>query len=197
MLVEKLGQHKIKIFISFEDLDLRGIDRDEIWHNSGKVQELFWDMMERAYVEVGFEVVGPISVEAFTKPTEGVVVIVTQVPLLPAPATDAEETLPSLGDETKTVGTFIFSFIDFEDVLLAARMLDPLILDGVSLYSYKDRYFLVFEEAAILDNRYDDVWSLLQEYGNASGLTTAMLQEYGKVILEDHAIQKLVQHFPS
>ncbi|MDB5085022.1 MAG: NDP-hexose 2,3-dehydratase [Bacilli bacterium] len=199
MRVEKLGDNKIRIFISYEDLDQRGIDRDEIWQNGGKVQELFWDMMERAYVEVGFEVVGPIAVEAFTMPTEGVVVIVTQVPQLPAPMTsESRELAPVVTSESdKAAGCFTFSFADFEHVISAAKMLDQLILDGVSLYSYKENYYLVFEDAAIVDDRYDDVWSILQEYGSPSSVTTAVLDEYGKKIMEDHAVRHLNQYFGS
>src|SRR5579875_3276311 len=79
MHVERLAKDKVRIFVSYDDLEERGIDRDEIWLNVKKVQELFWDMMETAYVEVGFEIAGPIAVEAFTMPTQGVVVIVTRV----------------------------------------------------------------------------------------------------------------------
>lgn len=197
MYVEKLGENKIRIFISYDDLDQRGIDREEIWQNGGKVQDLFWDMMERAYIEVGFEVAGPIAVEAFTMPTEGVVVIVTQVPAVPAPIQSEVKALAPVKVESvnKSVGNFVFSFADFEYVLSAAKMLDPFILDGVSLYFYKLKYYLVFQDVAILDDRYEDVWSLLQEYGVSTSLTLAMLEEYGKLILEDHAISHLVQHF--
>lgn len=116
MLVERLGKNKVRIFISYEDLEERGIDRDEIWQNGRKVQELFWDMMERAYLEVGFEVMGPIAVEAFTMPTEGVAVIVTQVPAIPEEAdkskdeADEDEEPVILVDQADGV---LFVFDDF------------------------------------------------------------------------------------
>jgi len=101
-------------------LEDRGIDRDEIWQNGRKVQELFWDMMETAYAEVGFEIAGPIAVEAFTMPTEGVVVIVTRVPSLPGHAKVDEDE----GTEVEVDAncrSFMFHFGIFEESLESTR----------------------------------------------------------------------------
>lgn len=196
MLVERLGNNKVRIFISYEDLEERGIDRDEIWQNGRKVQELFWDMMERAYLEVGFEVMGPIAVEAFTMPTEGVVVIVTQVPSLPEEAERSKD--ESSDEQIITVDpytSFIFVFDDFENVLSAAKVLYSSFDLHASLFSYKDRYFLYFAEEDIQQEEADALWAILHEYGNLSNTTIAVLEEYGKLIIRDNAIETLHQFF--
>lgn len=196
MLVERLGNNKVRIFISYEDLEERGIDRDEIWQNGRKVQELFWDMMERAYLEVGFEVMGPIAVEAFTMPTEGVVVIVTQVPSLPEEAERSKD--ESADEQIITVDpytSFTFVFDDFENVLSAANVLYSSFDLNASLYSYKDRYFLHFAEEDIQQEKADALWAILHEYGNLSNTSIAVLEEYGKLIIHGNAIETLNQFF--
>jgi adapter protein MecA 1/2 len=199
MRVERLGDNKVRIFLTYEDLNERGIDRDEIWQNGRKVQELFWDMMENAYHEVGFEVAGPIAVEAFTMPTEGVVVVVTQLPSLPPEAEKEmleEEDLEASFEPIELTEAFIFVFQDFEDVVRAAHALQ--VYDGVegALYHYKGRYHLFFEEEEVSEDQYDAIWSILHEFGELSATTKAMLDEYGKRVMDGNAVSTLVAHFP-
>jgi adapter protein MecA 1/2 len=201
MRVEKLGDNKVRIYLSYEDLNDRGIDRDEIWQNGGRVQDLFWEMMENAYEEVGFEVAGPIAVEAFTMPTEGIVVIVTQLPSFPHAAGDRvpEEEMDDAESNSATADlteAFIFVFQDFEDVVRAAHSLRVHEGIGGSLYHYKNRYHLYFDEEEINEDLYDVIWSVLHEYGELSSTTKAMLDEYGKLVMDGHAIETLTDHFP-
>ncbi|MCF8563713.1 adaptor protein MecA [Alicyclobacillus tolerans] len=193
MRVERIAKDKVRIFVSYDDLDERGIDRDEIWQNGKKVQELFWDMMETAYTEVGFEIAGPIAVEAFTMPTEGVVVIVTRVPSLPGQSKpDDEETDMDLDTE---FSSFVFRFQDFEDVVRAAHALEEYSLDG-ALYEYQGDYYLFFDEDQLKDEYYDSIWSILHEYGDYANVTVPVLEEYGRSIMPHAAIELLVEHFP-
>jgi adapter protein MecA 1/2 len=196
MKVERIAKDKVRIFISYDDLEERGIDRDEIWQNGRKVQELFWDIMETAYEEVGFEIEGPISVEAFTMPTEGVVVIVTRVPSLPAKPTDPEDDDDTDIEINMTFySTFVFCFADFEDVVHAAHALVPCDVEA-SLYRYQDAYHLYIDEDSIRDVVYDGVWAILQEYGEYSNVTKAVLDEYGEVILKNNAVEQIASRFP-
>jgi adapter protein MecA 1/2 len=200
MRVERLSDNKVRIFITYEDLNERGIDRDEIWQNGRKVQELFWDMMEHAYLEVGFEIGGPIAVEAFTMPTEGVVVIVTRLPGMPGSVereTVLEEEELEINAETPDpFGAFTFVFHDFEDVICVAHSLSQYEGVGGTLYHYKGRYHLFFEEEEIGEDLYDTFWSILHEYGELSSTTKAMLDEYGKRVMDGNAIQTITHHFP-
>ncbi len=197
MRVDKISNNKVRIFISYEDLAARGIDREELWQNGKKVQELFFDMMEIAYAEVGFEIAGPIAVEAFTMPTEGVVVIVTQIPALPTMpqgTVGGERNEPTPRDP---FGAFVFVFADFEDVVRTARALSGFGHLFCSLYRYEGKYHLFFEDEAIEEGLYDAVWSVLHEYGDLSNVTRAVLDEYGSLISERYALQIIQQYFVS
>lgn len=195
MRVERIAQDKVRIFISYDDLEARGIDRDEIWQNGRKVQELFWDMMETAYVEVGFEIAGPIAVEAFTMPTQGVVVIVTRVPSLPSAQSDDEDEEFEELFEPDVFSSFIFEFNDFEEVIRACHAIVDFGVNG-RLYHYKDAYQLYFDEDSIDESQADSLWAVVSEYGVPSRLTTAVLDEYAKCIVKEHAVGWLTEHFP-
>ncbi len=78
MRVERLEGDKIRFFLTLDDLMDRGIEKEDMWRDIPKVHELFNDMMEHAYQELGFEVAGPIAVEVFALPAQGMVVIVSR-----------------------------------------------------------------------------------------------------------------------
>ena len=195
MRVEKISKNKVRIFISYEDLETRGIEKEEVWQNGKKVQELFWDIMEVAYSEVGFEIVGPIAVEAFTMPTEGVVVIVTQVPSLPPHSNSPDEEEEDESQEIDPFSSFIFTFPDFEEVIRVAQALNHYGALEVSLYVYAQKYHLVFENDHIDEAISDSIWSVLHEYGELTNVTTAMLEEYGKCVLKNHALDTIMEYF--
>jgi adapter protein MecA 1/2 len=49
-----------------------------MWREIPKVNELFSEMMDQAHSELGFEASGPLAVEVFALPAQGMVVIVTR-----------------------------------------------------------------------------------------------------------------------
>ncbi|SIS95795.1 adaptor protein MecA [Alicyclobacillus vulcanalis] len=204
MRVERIARDKVRIFISYDDLEERGIDRDEIWHNGKKVQDLFWDMMETAYMEVGFDIAGPISVEAFTMPTEGVVVIVTRIPSMPGASHDDGEYAEDEeayferdhGFSPRSTPThMVVAFRDFDDLLAACRTLHPYPVH-TALYHYDGAYQFVIR-GDLRPEQWEEVFSLVAEYGEMSRVTSWVLEEYGKVIFADHAMEQLLQNFPA
>jgi len=78
MRLERLNGNKIKIFLTFDDLAERGISKDDLWRNLPKVQQLFRDMIMEADDELGFHADGPIEIEVFSLPAQGLVVIVSK-----------------------------------------------------------------------------------------------------------------------
>lgn len=202
MRVERIAKDKVRIFISYDELEERGIDRDDMWKNGKKiqefkkVQELFWDMMETAYHEAGFEISGPIVVEAFSMPSEGVVLIVTRVPSLPVGTSqDDDDDEVDIELTPDLFSPFIFQFGDFEDVVHVAHALSDYGLSS-TLYRYQEAYYVYVEEDSLREEAYDAVWSILQEYGTHATTTTAVLEEYGRVIVRQHAMETLANQFP-
>ncbi|GMA55766.1 hypothetical protein GCM10025858_02690 [Alicyclobacillus sacchari] len=135
-------------------------------------------------------------------PTEGVVVIVTRIPSIPGATSDESDieddestTLFSRdsGFQTRADSYMVFSFSDFDDLVSVCHALIPYQINA-SLFYYKNRYELLIADA--LDSeRWQLIASILSEYGSVSNSTEAMLKEYGKTVIREHAVEAIVQRF--
>jgi len=194
MRVERLGRDKVRFYLSMDDLLDRGINKEDMWRDIPKVHELFNDMMEQAYQELGFEIAGPVAVEVFALPTQGMVVVVTR-----GRTPEAEDDLDvddmyELEVTLEESEQIIFRFSDFEDLVQAANRLRSLIRGGGKVYAYQNQYFLVFDEEIQTDDL-QAVIAILTEFGEPSTVTEHMLAEYGKAVMTEHAIDQLIRYF--
>ncbi|ACT01032.1 MULTISPECIES: genetic competence negative regulator [Paenibacillus] len=202
MKIERLSQDKIRIFLTFDDLLERGIQKEDMWREIPKVHDLFSEMMEQAYSELGFDASGPLAVEVFALPAQGMVVIVTRGKMnghSDERATDDEDTEDEIYEMEVTMeqsDIVMYSFRDFEDVINVCKQLQAASLteDG-RLYSYNGKWILALEPALIETARHNAVIALLAEYGEATSVTYAMLEEYGKVIMPSQAVREICTHF--
>ncbi|BCU81754.1 adapter protein MecA [Polycladomyces abyssicola] len=194
MRVERLGRDKVRFYLSMDDLLDRGINKEDMWRDIPKVHELFNDMMEQAYQELGFEISGPVAVEVFALPTQGMVVVVTRGR---TPETDDDLDVDDMYELEVTLEEseqIIFRFSDFEDLVQAAIRLKSLIRGGGKVYAYQNQYFLVFDEEIQTDDL-QAVIAILTEFGEPSTVTEHMLAEYGKPVMMEHAIEQLNRYF--
>ncbi|WP_096188597.1 genetic competence negative regulator [Evansella halocellulosilytica] len=192
MRLERLSYDKIKIFLTFEDLHERGISKEEILMDVPKVHDLFRDMISEASVELGFEADGPVIVEVFSLPSQGMVVIVTK-------SDDLEETFDDSFMELQVSvdlnEILIFSFETFEDVIQLSKTLNRSNIQSGELYFYKGAYYLSFDEDEEWPLDFEDFISIILEYGDSSTVAPLILQEYGKTIIERNAIKKIINYF--
>lgn len=203
MKIERLGQDKIRIFLTFDDLLERGIQKEDMWREIPKVHELFSEMMDQAYSELGFDVYGPLAVEVFALPAQGMVVIVTRGKMTghveDAQSAEAEESEEELYDMEVTLeqsDNIMYMFRDFEDVIAAATQLESSKLtEEGRLYSYNGKWILAFEAALIEQPQQNALIAVLAEYGEATPITYAMLEEYGNAVMPSHAVKELCHHF--
>lgn len=80
MEIERINENTVKFYISYIDIEERGFDREEIWYNRERSEELFWEMMDEVHHEAEFTIEGPlwIQVQALDKGLE-ILVTKTQV----------------------------------------------------------------------------------------------------------------------
>jgi adapter protein MecA 1/2 len=153
--------------------------------------------MGKAYVEVGFEVMGPIAVEAFTMPAEGVVVVVSQVPsVIDEEEEDHDDSGLAIDDDVQVIPELCFAFQDFEDVVRAAHALRPRLSRGGRLFAYNARFYLHFPMKELSPAEQETVAAVAEEYGERSRTTVAVLEEYGTVVLGENAVEELCKKFP-
>ncbi|GGF87704.1 genetic competence negative regulator [Paenibacillus abyssi] len=202
MKIERLSQDKIRIFLTFDDLLERGIQKDDMWREIPKVHELFSEMMDQAYSELGFDASGPLAVEVFALPAQGMVVIVTRGKAESQhnehtdPDEDSDEDVYEMEVTLEQSDVLMYAFRDFEDVISVSNHLFSAGLseDG-RLYNYKGNWILAFDPAGTEPAKTHAVIALLAEYGDATSVTKAVLEEYGKVIISAGAVREICTHF--
>ncbi|GGJ10844.1 genetic competence negative regulator [Paenibacillus hunanensis] len=199
MKIERLSSDKIRIFLTFDDLTERGIQKEDMWQEIPKVHDLFTEMMDQAYTELGFDATGPLAVEVFALPAQGMVVIVTRGKYDQHLGTMNED---DLADEiyemevTLEETDFIaYSFKDFETLIEAAHTLSQNVTEAGRLYHYRDQWVFTLDPADVDMSKHAALIAVLAEFGDATSLTEAVLDEYGKVVMSENAIQTICEHF--
>lgn len=195
MKIERLGTDKIRIFLTFDDLNERGIEKEDMWREMPKVHELFSEMMDQAYSEVGFEASGPLAVEVFSTPAQGMIVVVTRGRGLPAIDEDYEaDDVYEMELTLEQTDVIAYAFRDFDLLIRAAKALHPHYAGG-KLYHYQGLYYLHIDSNDLNEAQANRVVAILSEFADMSPTTSAMLEEYGKVVQSEQAIDTLCKFF--
>jgi adapter protein MecA 1/2 len=216
--IERINDHTLKLYISYGDIEERGFDREEIWYNRERSEELFWEMMDEIHGETDFYLEGPlwIQVQALEK---GLEVLVTKAQFskdgskLELPILDekfkefpVDEKIEQMLDQhfhitqTNEINDnplqFVIRFKNLEDLISLAHRRDFSNLNN-RLFAFENQYYL-FVEFTEEDTDYDidNLLSVLLEYGLDSQMTIYRLEEYGKEIIASNALATLAKHFP-
>ncbi|MGM9927280.1 MAG: adaptor protein MecA [Bacillus sp. (in: firmicutes)] len=223
MEIERINENTVKFYISYLDIEERGFDRDEIWYNRDRSEELFWEMMDEIHYEEEFSIDGPlwIQVQALDK---GLEIMVTKAQLskdgqklelaigeqglkeLPVDEKiesllDKHFHLKAEADEQEggqydtDVFEFTMKFNDFEDIIALSKVYT---LEGFqsSLYSFENNYYLhvVFDQE-IEEDLIDQILSIFLEYGVETGVTIHRIQEYGTEIMSENVLENVRKYF--
>lgn len=192
MRLERLTINKIKIFLTSDDLFERGLSKDDIWKDSIKWHQLFHDMLEEASEEFDVDIQGSVAVEVFTLKAQGMIMIITV-----DEATEDDEVLFDgfLEMQVRVGGceNFLYEFECFEDIIGLSKRLSSVNINGGSLFSMNDRYYLLMNN--IETSNIEKAAAFLSEYGVPSILSQHLLVEYGKQIIENNAVDTILLHF--
>ncbi|KKI93124.1 adaptor protein [Bacillus sp. SA1-12] len=193
MRLERLNYDKIKIFLTTDDLRDRGLTKEDLWKDSLKVHQLFRDMMNEASIELGFEAHGPIAVEVYSLHAQGMVVIVTNSQETDEIDDDFSDDYIEMQVKLDESFDVIYEYDSFEDIIQLSNCLYQLnVTEGMVIF-FQQRYYLLLSDDQEME--LDDLVAILAEYGSPSTLTVHRLKEYGKIILEENAINEIYQHF--
>ncbi len=80
-------------------------------------------------------------------------------------------------DETDQV---TYAFHDFEDLLRMAKVINPLLTNGGTLYSYKNKWILLLDAADMEDKQLQLIVAVLSEYGERLRLRKPCLRNMAK-----------------
>ncbi|HET6872772.1 MAG TPA: genetic competence negative regulator [Sporolactobacillaceae bacterium] len=192
MRLERLNSDKIKIFLTFDDLQERGLSKDDLWSNLPKVQELFREMIIEADDELGFQADGPIEVEVFSLPAQGMVIVVSKS--LDTDFIDEDDEFIEMQVTLDESDEILYRFNDIEDVISLSAKCQTLGETGGRLYVYDNKYYLEFTDLDV-STEWEVFVAVLAEYGQPSTLTHHRLAEYGKCLMDEKALQHLYDTF--
>lgn len=192
MRLERLTVNKIKIFLTSDDLMERGLSKDDIWKDSIKWHQLFHDMLEEASEEFDVEIQGSVAVEIFSLQAQGMIMIITVDDNI-----EDEEVLfdgfVEMQVRVEGCENLLYQFESIEDIIALSHRLFGLNVNGGSLYSYNNRYYLNMNN--IDTSIVEKIAAFLSEYGNPSILSTHVLEEYGNLIIENEAVEMIRKYF--
>ncbi|HHY65309.1 MAG TPA: adaptor protein MecA [Clostridiaceae bacterium] len=201
MRIERVGDNKIRIFVSYDDLEERDIDLDAFSYNSPETQELFWDLMEQAEIELGFEAQeSQLCIEAVSDVDQGFVITITKI--------DDDNDFESIQKFIKNryrkkdlaikkksssiCSTMaIYAIESFDDLCFLASAIKPLYTGRSRVYSHDGLYYLVlFSVESNVTNRkkFESIMSEYSDKMSSVDFLEGYLNEYGKLLADDDAI---------
>ena len=192
MRLERLNYNKIKIFITLDDLFDRGLTKDDIWKDSIKWHQLFHDMLDEASETFDVEIQGSVAVEIFSMQAQGMVMIVTM---------DEQEEEEEIFDDNfidmqvtmEGNVEILFEFEEFEHVIQLAKQLSLIGFLGGKLYAMNNLYYLLIDN--VCQDTQTQIAAIMAEYGNPSFISIHILNEYGKLVIDEYAVNKIMTYF--
>lgn len=227
MEIERINENTVKFYISYIDIEDRGFEREEIWYNRERSEQLFWQMMDEVNYKEDFNVEGPlwIQVQAMEK---GLEIIVTKAQVskdgedLELPNEDGKTIDVSVDDKIENMledkfgsskeasstkkskekkSAYIFQLKNFEDVIqLSHYSRNDFRQITDRLFYYQDKYYLFVEfpdETETEDIPQDDIVSQVYEFADDTKVTIHLLEAYGKVIFTNDTLHDVRNYFPA
>jgi adapter protein MecA 1/2 len=208
MKIEKISENKIKVTIPLDDLEERNIDVNSLNYNSPTAYSLFWDIIEQAEAQIGFNVSdSQLIIEPNNDLIEGFTITITKI----SDDTDFESihkfikskfTKTDLRVKQKVRKLYppyiIYSFENFEDLCMLCKNIQPIYTGNSTLYKLEDAYYLTISKNGSDHADFSLFELILSEYGTKvqnANFYEGYLNEYGTKIAEGNAVQTINKYF--
>ena len=191
MKIEKLNENKLKITLDVNDLKSRNIDVKSFISNTPESQDLFWDVMQEAEKEYGFNVdESMVYVEAHMNSTGIFTLIITKSSGSVQKKSIKKTTKPfnfklKRKELSDNFNNSLFEFSDINSLSSFCKFTKPELFTNTSLYKYNGAFYLYTKEC--LDKK-------ILEYSNRileKNYKYAKIFEYGDLLLKDNAIDQI------
>ena len=202
MKVEFINENKIKITLTFEELEKRDISLKDITNNSSLARDLFTDLIEETDLDSEFFVDdSQLLIEACSDNNNLFIVTITKINDFPELKKYTKRENKS---NTKTnkitrykVDSNVFSFNSIDDILDLCTIAkkENLYFGRNSLYKYNDTYFLIFTKNSIKNKKFLKTYVILSEFCNtyySYDIYEVSIKEKRKLIIKNNALQKLI-----
>ena len=215
MRIEKITENTIKVTLAAQDFANRGIEISKLKFNSPACQELLWDIIDHAEIEMGLDGLGDRVIVETVADSQGNCVITVTRSESPAPApavpekphyepNEADELLnailqaPTPLPNARYTGYLVLHFPDFEALIDAvSHCANPKAIPS-KLYTYQGSYYLILSLSG--RNFYPVLRfeAACMEFGGekvSADNAIPILQEHGKPLMRRNAIASLIQKF--
>lgn len=199
MRIEKISGNKIKITVTQDDMMSWGISIESITDDPSEVHEWFWHILKQAESQADFDIENSqLMVEAMQGKNDEIVLFLTRL---------GEEETEKLKTrkgryrvkqpvQAKEEHSLLYSFESFDHLCKFSKEWESR-GETSSLYSYDGRYYLFMSWEKNMCNE-EAIHSFVSEFADRVPLSvqnTAFLEEHGKVICQENAIEIIKNKF--
>ncbi len=194
MKVEKVNDNKVKIILSFEELEMRNITINDIEKNNSAARNLFTSLIEENNLDEDFGCEDvQLFIEASSDNTNTFILTITKTDYLP----DISDYSKNENKMLYRVDSRLFEFNSLDTILDFCKIAkdENLFFGKNSLYKYEDKYFILFSDNAIKNKKFIKTFVMISEYTSryfSYDLYYKTLIEKGKIIVANRALQKLI-----
>lgn len=208
MKIEKISDNIIKVTISYNDLVEKNIDLNMLNYNTPAAQEFFWDLMEQAEKQLGFDLTdSQLIIEPVPDSNDGFVITITRV--------DEDGEFESIHKYIKSrmkksdlrvkkrsrrvcSPLLIYSFGSINDVCALAVKLSGIYSGESALYKCNDTYYLTLTRSGLAPADFKKFEIILGEYGRKItniNFYEGYLNEHGEKIAGNNALDVLNEFY--
>lgn len=185
MKFEKIGDDRLKITLTYEDMEELDFDAVELGYEDSDASDTLDELLELAEKECGFITQGHrLIIEVMPFHLDGLVLMITKI-------LKEDELLLKMKDITgKIQNPLLFLFDDFYILIAALKELASFYKGQSAVYLYRENYFLWLLPNENVEEK--KILLTLSEFGRHLRKRTfaGMLKEYATVIIEENAVEK-------
>lgn len=195
MKVEKINENKVKIILSFEELEMRNITLYDIEKNNSAAKKLFTSLIEESNLDEEFELEdSQLFIEASSDNTNTFILTITRTDDLPDLNNYTKKETPQL----YKIDSRLYEFSSIDVILDFCQMAknENLFFGQNTLYKYENKYFILFSETAIKNKKFIKTYVMLSEYCSryfSYDLFYNTIIEKSKIVVSNRALQKLIK----
>ncbi|MBS4217285.1 adaptor protein MecA [Bacillus sp. FJAT-49711] len=190
MRLERISPNQIKYSITFEELTRKGFLQEEMVKDTFIWDSLFDEMLDEASRMYELDTYGAVSIDIYSLTSKELVLILTL----------DEEDIKETSTESKKKHNWIndkfivVTFDDIENCILLAKSLSHHNIETgqSSLYYLKTNYYLTITKEGI---RHETLYAICEEFGDLAQISIELIEDYGRAIIKNNAIQTLHHYF--
>ena len=193
MKVERINNSKAKITLTFKELEKRKISLNDIKNNKIKAQDFFLELLEDANLLEEFETdSNELFIEA-GKENNKLIITVTKMCTL-----DSSEIIPKENTLYKiSSNIYVFDNLDTIKTLIDFALKSNLYLPECKLYSFNNKFFLMFNKKDVKTSSFVKTFSLLSEFAKSYSASSSVLDivtEYGTLLVKSCNANQILEY---